>query len=242
MTSHRHLLASALLSPGVWVRAVALVLVLALTPPPIGAGLDNLVGIARCNGSAAINGLQFSDGTNVYSGDRLSTVAASNILLSIYPEDRIALSPESAARVTRNQSGTVILLEQGRATFRGLGRSSTALVSHYASIRPIGAGENLVEAAMVDPQHTRVSAIRGSVEIASDDKTITLQAGQAAMVAEVEDQSPQDTGSGGNTKPAGRRKAAIWVLAVAGVAATTFISVELANKPKPVSPPPKKGQ
>jgi hypothetical protein len=164
-------------------QALFLFLPLLLAAPLLASG-RGFIGIGRSNGPVEINGVGFSDGTNLYSGDRLHTGPQSQLLLLMGPREESVLAADSALRL-RVEGGFVILaLSEGKLRVHSAGRTQIALDSLHLRIHPVSnfATETVVE--ILNERQASVSAVQGQVEIVGEQASFLLESGETALLTD----------------------------------------------------------
>ncbi len=164
------------------ILAITLSMLLVITP--VSASAKEFVGIGTASGSARINGMEFSSGSNLYSSDRVQTEAKTNFLLSIAPDERVALSPGTLAQLRTENGALIVGLERGKVVVQSAGHTRISLVQLGVLVKNAGQTPALAEVIILSERQAQVSAVRGSLEITGASKPITLLAGQGAMLTD----------------------------------------------------------
>jgi len=164
------------------ILVITLSVLLVITP--VSASAKDFVGIGTASGSALINGMEFSNGSNLYSSDRVQTEAKSNFLLSVAPDERVALSPDTLAQL-RSEGGSLIVgLQRGRVRVQSAGHTRISLDQLGVLVKNGGSNPALAEVTILSGHQVQVSALRGSLEITGASRPVTLLAGQGAMLTD----------------------------------------------------------
>jgi hypothetical protein len=219
------------------ILAITLSVFLVITP--VSASSKDFVGVGTASGSALINGIEFSSGSNLYSSDRVQTRSKTNFLLSVAPDERVALSPDTFAQLRSEGGALVVGLERGKVVVQSAGRTRISLDQLGIMVKNSGASPALAEVTILGAGHAQVSALRGSLEITGASKPLTLLAGQGAMLTDASmsmalpPPAPAPPGfGGGNT-----HDIAIFVFVLAVASTASFFAFSAAHSNESPSKP-----
>lgn len=213
-------------------RTLSLTLVLVLAGLPLWSEPNALVGVARTNGPAEINGVAFRAEGSVFSGDRVSTGRSAVLTLVVSPQERYQLEANSQALVRKDSSANVISLEKGIVSFRSAGGTRAVIEAFGVEVRPAGKTPAIVQVALLSPAKAQVAAVRGEVEVKTPERSVILKRGQGAMLTAT---AQEPTGAGSGAGMSAGTKTAIALAIIAGLAVGIAVPVALAND-NPVSP------
>ena len=219
------------------ILAITLSVLLVITP--VSASSKDFVGVGTASGSALINGIEFSSGSNLYSSDRLQTRSKTNFLLSVAPDERVALSPDTFAQLRSEGGALVVGLERGKVVVQSAGRTRISLDQLGILVKNSGTSPALAEVTILGAGHAQVSALRGSLEITGAAKPLTLLAGQGAMLTDASmsmalpPPAPAPPGFGGG----GTHDIAIFVFVLAVATTASFFAFSAAHSSESPSKP-----
>ncbi len=163
-------------------QGVVVLCSLLLFSPPLSAA-NEWIGVARVSGRAGVNGLSLPDGTNLYSGDRVTTEGNAHLRLVSSPEEKIHLLPQSSAGLSKRGDITIVALRQGSMNFRSGGHTHAVLEKYGIEIRPAGEYSAIVQVVLSNPGQAQVAALRGSVEVRAPIQVVHLKAGDRAVIS-----------------------------------------------------------
>jgi len=143
-----------------------------------------IIGVGHVDGPAKINGLPFSDGANLYSGDRIETLSHTKFLVVAGPGERSVLGPDSLAELRKDGNSLFIDLEAGDLSMRSSGRTRVVLENRGLEIRPLGNSPSVASVEIWGGLHLKIFDFLGSIEIVGGPSIKNLQAGDAALVNE----------------------------------------------------------
>jgi hypothetical protein len=199
---------------------LAITLSVFLAVPPVWAGSKDFVGVGTASGSALINGVAFSSGSNLYSTDRVQTQEQTNFLLLVAPDERAAFSPNSSAQLRKDGNAVVVGLQQGKTVVQSSGRTRISLDQLGVEVRTAGLSPALAEVTVLSERQAQVSALRGSLEIIGASKPMLLHAGQAAMLTDASLADPPQTSIGGGSRTG---EIAIVLMVFGGATTATYL-------------------
>src|SRR3974390_2496347 len=136
----------------------------------------SLIAIAKVTGSAERNGQPLLNGSVVSSGDSLSTHDKSVLLLTSAPQERVLLSANSSARVSKNQNTVLVTLIQGTVSFRTQGHLQISFESHDGlALRCHSEGPASGQVSFGPHQQAQVQVQEGTLELVRGDHSMLLQ-------------------------------------------------------------------
>ena len=203
-------------------RLLAIAMAFSLAGIP-GRGKLDALGIIVQADRASLGSQAASEGTTIYDGDRLSTIAGGSLRLMIgqamlYLGDKSSVLLHSDAGKATKQfeaelfSGAVVL----SATAETLGK----IVASAASVRPIAETRGVVQVRLITPHELIVFAQVGPAEICYRDECETIPEGKSYRVML---NGADDSQSGApNAKSSGKSGTALVLIAV-GVATAAGI-------------------
>jgi hypothetical protein len=206
---------------------------------PVSASAKDFVGVGTASGSALINGMEFSSGSNLYSSDRVQTQAKTNFLLSVAPDERVALSPDTIAQLRSEGGALIVGLQRGKVVVQSAGHTRISLDQLGVMVKNAGQTPALAEVTILSGRQAQVSALRGSLEITGASKPMTLLAGQGAMLTEASmsmampSPAPAPPGFGGG----GTHDIAIFVFVLAVATTASFFAFSAAHTTESPSKP-----
>src|SRR3974390_3146128 len=136
----------------------------------------SLIAIAKVTGSAERNGQPLLNGSVVSSGDSLSTHDKSVLLLTSAPQERVLLSANSSARVSKNQNTVLVTLIQGTVSFRTQGHLQISFESHDGlALRCHSEGPAAGQVSFGPHQQVKVQVQEGALELVRGDHSVLLR-------------------------------------------------------------------
>jgi len=136
----------------------------------------SLIAIAKVTGSAERNGQPLPNGSVVSSGDSLSTHDKSVLLLTSAPQERVLLSANSSARVSKNQNTVIVILIQGTVSFRTQGHLQISFESHDGlALRSHSEGPAAGQVSFGPHQQAQVQVQEGALELVRGDHSVLLR-------------------------------------------------------------------
>jgi hypothetical protein len=134
---------------------------------PGGAGPDAL-GIVLVADRASLSGHLVSEGTSIYSGDRLSTETRGTMQLHSGGV-MLALAEESSVIVRGDASntgkGVAVELVSGTMTLSTAAEAAAEIQALGARIQPAENARVIIQVRILNPKEMLVSARRGSVRV-----------------------------------------------------------------------------
>ncbi len=150
---------------------------------PLPSSASGMMGVARVAGTVERNGIPLLNGGIVSSGDLLSTHAQSALQLSLTPQGRIWLGPETSARLTRRAGNVVIALQRGTVGFDSRGHVRVTIDGHELALLSRASSPVRAQLAFRNRRQAQVWLQKGSLEIDQDGKSVVLRAEPSGLIA-----------------------------------------------------------
>jgi len=159
---------------------------------------SSLIAVAKVTGSVERNGQPLLNGSVVSSGDALSTHDKSALLLTSTPQERVLLSANTSARVSKSTNAVLLTLIQGTVSFRTQGHLQVSFESHDGwALRSHSEGPASGQVTFGPHQQAQVQVREGTLELVRGDHSVLLRPNIAAP-------SPNGgTAGASSTRPAG---------------------------------------
>ena len=136
----------------------------------------SLIAIAKVTGSVERNGQPLGNGSVVSSGDSLSTHDKSALLLTSTPQERVLLSANTSARVSKSANTVLITLIQGTVSFRTQGHLQVSFESHDGlALRSHSEGPASGQVSFGPHQQAQVQVQEGALELVRGDHSVLLR-------------------------------------------------------------------
>ena len=137
---------------------------------------SSLIAIAKVTGSVERNGQPLLNGSVVSSGDSLSTHDKSALLLTSTPQERVLLSANTSARVSKTTNAVLVTLIQGTVSFRTQGHLQVSFESHDGlALRSHSEGPASGQVSFGPHQQAQVQVQEGTLELVRGDHSMVLQ-------------------------------------------------------------------
>ena len=152
------------------------------TPSSLAASSHNspsdssLIAIAKVTGSVERNGQPLLNGSVVSSGDSLSIHDKSALLLTSTPQERVLLSANTSARVSKSTNVVLVTLIHGTVSFRTQGHLQVSFESHDGlALRSHSEGPASGQVSFGPHQQAQVQVQEGTLELVRGDHSMLLQ-------------------------------------------------------------------
>lgn len=204
-------------------------LVLSLANVPMANAADRALGFVLQAESSRIDGVAAANGSNVFSGDTLSTNRDGRIHLQ-FGEDQLYLPGSSAVQLASGKDGLLAILSSGTLEFASPRGRGVAVSADDVLVRPHTPQVTNAQVTLLSKDELKIAAATGSLDLELDGKSYTLAAGHTYGVRIV------NRGESGTYQPRrGRndRNLVIFLFsATATVAAVIYIVQELNESPE----------
>ncbi len=171
-------------------QSLAILVAIGLLSFPLPGNAAGMMGVAKVAGTAERNGLPLPNGSIVSSGDVISTHSKSALQLSLTPQERLWLGPDSSAKVTKNAGNLVIALEHGTVGFVSHGHVQVTINGHDFALRSGPATPVQAQLAYRNQQQAQVWLQKGAVEIEHAGKSVVLQTGHSVLISSAGGSAP----------------------------------------------------
>lgn len=192
--------------------------------PLFAASPRSLVGMAQGAGAIQINGMPFGGHASLFSGDSIVTGAAAPLMVISSPAERFRLEPNTAARVAKDQGGTLIHVESGGVEFQTAGATSASLPDGV-TVQPKANTPTVALVNRLANGNAEVTVYKGSVEVASANAKAIVMAGHTALLRPIS--NAQNT-SANNSNNNHKKKA--WAIFIATGLSAGTVGAVLANE------------
>lgn len=185
---------------------------------------------------AQVNGVNLPGDATLLDGDRLATGADGWARVLLARGEQIHLSARSDARALQQGEDVTIELNQGRVTLRTRG-NDLRVRSNGLEVVPT-TDDALWEVAWLGEGLTLIASQQGSVEVRSANRTIEVRPGQSFQVQSrlLDDDGQEPKGAGSDAGMSARRRRALALVILGGVAVAIAVPVALADDAGVVSP------
>ncbi|MGC0774104.1 MAG: hypothetical protein WB543_14320 [Candidatus Acidiferrum sp.] len=218
-------------------RLLAIAMAVFLANIPARAKPDAL-GIIVLADRASLDSQAASEGTTVFDGDRLSTVAGGRLRLRI-GEAFLDLTAESSVVVHHNTTPVARDFEaellSGAVVLSATAGSAAEIVASSAHVRPAAATRGVVQVGIVGPRELLVFAQLGPAEISYQGESAAIAEGKSyrVLLNASEDGAPGDQSA---KKPQKHGKALLLIPVVIGVATGIAVWLNLKGEESPDRP------
>jgi Carboxypeptidase regulatory-like domain len=171
-------------------QSLAILVAIGLLSFPLPGNAAGMMGVAKVAGTAERNGLPLPNGSIVSSGDVISTHSKSALQLSLTPQERLWLGPDSSAKVTKNAGNLVIALEHGTVGFASRGHVQVTINGRDFALRSRHESPVQAQLAYRNREQAQIWLRKGSVEIEQAGKSVVLQAGRSRLISSLNTTSP----------------------------------------------------
>ena len=194
---------------------------------------SDIVGNAVLSQSAKVRDLALTQGSTLYSGDKVSVAADGEADISLVGGDRLDVLGGSGVSLAREHSAIDFMVDRGAALFHTVPKSSLQAMLGDATIRGLGPAAGLIR--MDSPDSAVVFASSGKLSITTehDGNTLVLDEGQGARVTllppSASQAGTQPTGKGPFLTP--KRLAIIALIIGGGLLAGLLVVAHHEHKP-----------
>jgi hypothetical protein len=184
-------------------QSLAILVAIGLLSFPLPGNATGMMGVAKVAGTAERNGLPLPNGSIVSSGDVISTHSKSALQLSLTPQERLWLGPDSSAKVTKDAGSLVIALGHGTVGFVSHGQVQVTIGGHDFALRSRASSPVEAQLAFRNQEQAQIWLRKGAVEIEQAGKSVVLQAGHSGLISSAGGSAPaaqpRDYASSGQT-------------------------------------------
>jgi len=213
----------------IWQGPLALGLSLLLVSLPAWSATAPLGKIIPGDGTS-LNGVPLKFEGTLYSGDTLSTQAASGAAVMLRDGDQVQFGPMSAATLVSTDEELLVKLDRGFAVARS-GQGQVVSVSALGlTIRPAEAATYQVT---IEGSRVLVTSRQGSLQVQASNRSAVVPSGKAMRFVLAQNTAPGRTGAGANNV---NTEALIILILVAAGAITGGVIAAKNDKPDVVSP------
>ncbi len=196
-------------------------LVASLVEAPVLASPSAPLGVVIEAEHARLGTAQAFGGATVFAGETLATEPAGKLRVRVGTA-QLYLSADSAAALSDAAAGLSAALVRGTLGFSSSGTDRIEVRASDAIIRPKTAQPTHGQVTLVSPDEVVVTSYSGALEILVDGEVYSVPAASSSRV--ILEDTPQEP-EGAGKESAKHRRALLYTLVVAGVAAGVGIGV-----------------
>lgn len=201
-------------------------LVASLVDLPAAMAANRVAGFVLEAQASQIDGAAATSGTNVFTGDQLSTAQNGGIRVQ-FGANQIYMLPSSGVRLTNENDSLVAVLSTGALEFTSPTGAGIAVRADDVLIHAKAAQSTYAQITVLPNKQLEIASISGPLGLELDGESYSLAAGRTYGVKIVDEDQDQQTSQTTQTQPAKkrRRRLAIYLLLGSAAAAAIIIAV-----------------
>lgn len=210
-------------------RAILIaILVVSVANLPAAGAADRALGFILQAKSSQIDGIEASNGSNVFAGDALSTNPDGRIHLQ-FGADQIYIPGSSNMNLTKGKDGVLAVLSAGTLEFVSPQNAGFSLSADDVLVRASAAQQTHAQVTLLGKDELKIATVTGSLELELDGRSYTLAPGRTYGVRIVNSTEKMQSE---NRSAFRRRNLVIFLFAAtAAVAAVIYLYQEMHESP-----------